>query len=760
MTYKHPATPTGWQVVNAADAAAARDAVKLPSIIYAADTIVTNGTDVSTDLGALISTAPSGSTIQLAAGTYYAPTMKVDLSNSVTLLGVPGKTVIRGVNPRTNDTSYYSDYIFKVMAGGITIRDVAFEATRTPIRINNFRGLTDITLDSCRFTGCTGVLVTSINTTDDNAQVALINAGATQLTQTFRNFSMRHCTVESCELGVRLHTWGGWRSIHIHDSTFYNVGHAAIYTGYSLLDSLSTIVGGASGFNKGYELSQNNQSAIHIHDNTFRNIRETAYDLGHPGDPPVRNAKSGANAILVMGRGAHIHDNYIDTVGITGSAHDSEGIYTKCKYASIHDNVLINAGGNEAAIMVKGGDFNASTVIASGSDGVALPQPVIYVESTEGFETGTTAGYKDTLRIQTSDGLKTVSYTSKTENSFLGCSGGSGTDALHPAVMATGNSVTMGSSGGSATDPVGSPTTVHHNTIVFTSDFVATVSASVDLKGVSTDCRRVHMSDNVVIGATGRSFACADGGTVERNVIYDAASSYVIGVYGTGSTVRDNRVYNFVGNSASSLSVISVIANASQNMRDVLIVGNQLRNQLTAGGALTAAQSKTRMVQIATQANSTLDDVEIRNNSARNLSIGIAATTVVGPINGLRDIDNTWTCDTGAAVTNSLAAVTSKSQRFLPGTGSADGFTLQTITGAATISTSTGHRIVLIGSGGAPTLGTAVGCGSRITLKNTTASGVTIATTSAQTIDGITGFVLPAGQAIDVVSNGTNWSVI
>ncbi len=715
------ASPFGEDLLTAADLAAGRGLLGLPNIIYASDTIAADGvTDVSTSLGALIAGAAAGSTIQLAAGTYYAPTMKRTLTNSVTLLGVPGKTKILGDGTRTGQ---HADYLLYVSSGSITLRDIDFEDTWTPVAIKELRDIGDILIDHCTFTGCSGVVIVS---RDDVNQAAQLAAGETY---SFRNFRMSHCQVTSCELGVRLNTMGGWNSVIVHDSVFNDVGHAAVYTGFSYKLPLTLAA------------QQPRQGAVTIHDNHFRNIRASSYDLG---------PKSGANAVLCMGQAVHIHDNYIEDVGVAGLTNDSEGIYTKARYTHIHNNVLVDAGGNEAAIMVKGTDFSATTFIAAESGGATLPQSTIYVESTEGFEQGITGGYKDRLVIVTSGGNRTVSYVGKTETSFTGVTGGTGT-------LTVGDEVRSESTANNTFDALGSPTRVHNNTIVFSD------GAQAGLKAVATDCRRVHITDNLVVGCTGRAFSCLDGGTIERNTVYDHHGNYVIGVYGSGCVVRENRVYNFDATSfpsASSYSVITVQPSTGQVMRDVQVIGNVLRNQLTSGGARTTAQTKTRLVVIASAATGSLDDCEIRDNRARNLSIGINVLAS-GTITNLRDIDNSWINEDGSSVTVNTSHATSRAARYLPTSGNVSGFTVSTVTGAATISTTLGDQIVLIDTGGLPTLGTAVGSRSRIVLKNRTAAGVVIGTTSSQTIESAASYTLPAGQAIEVVADSTgNWSII
>ena len=59
------------------------------------------------------------------------------------------------------------------------------------------------------------------------------------------------------------------------------------------------------------------------------------------------------------------------------------------------------------------------------------------------------------------------------------------------------------------------------------------------------------------------------------------------------------------------------------------------------------------------------------------------------------------------------------------------------------------------------TLPTAVGNGNRYTIKRSGSGNITIATTSSQTIDGTSTYTISVtNQAIDIISDGTNWAVI
>ncbi|MCG5431248.1 hypothetical protein LV457_02950 [Mycobacterium sp. MYCO198283] len=87
--------------------------------------------------------------------------------------------------------------------------------------------------------------------------------------------------------------------------------------------------------------------------------------------------------------------------------------------------------------------------------------------------------------------------------------------------------------------------------------------------------------------------------------------------------------------------------------------------------------------------------------------------------------------------------------------------TVATISTATTLAATAGTEyIYLLASGAVPTLPTAAGNTSKYTIKNTTAGQITLATTSSQTIDGATSYTLLAREAIEVVSDGSNWWII
>ncbi len=80
------------------------------------------------------------------------------------------------------------------------------------------------------------------------------------------------------------------------------------------------------------------------------------------------------------------------------------------------------------------------------------------------------------------------------------------------------------------------------------------------------------------------------------------------------------------------------------------------------------------------------------------------------------------------------------------------------VTAGATANT---DYIYLVSGTTTLTLPTAVGNTNQYTITNTGTNNVTVATTSAQTIDGSTTYILDAQYySIDVLSNGSNWYII
>lgn len=85
--------------------------------------------------------------------------------------------------------------------------------------------------------------------------------------------------------------------------------------------------------------------------------------------------------------------------------------------------------------------------------------------------------------------------------------------------------------------------------------------------------------------------------------------------------------------------------------------------------------------------------------------------------------------------------------------------TVQTITESVTLGAA-GDYVVFIGPSGYPRLPTAVGNTGRYAIKNIDSEGRAISTANSETIDGSTTLDLPAGSAVELVSDGTNWRTL
>ncbi len=71
-------------------------------------------------------------------------------------------------------------------------------------------------------------------------------------------------------------------------------------------------------------------------------------------------------------------------------------------------------------------DVGASTTIASGSNGLTLPQSTIHVASTSEWTSDFGLSGPGLIAVTTASGVETVAFTGLTSTSFTGCSGGAG----------------------------------------------------------------------------------------------------------------------------------------------------------------------------------------------------------------------------------------------------------------------------------------------------------------------------------------------
>lgn len=615
-------TTVGRAVFTASDAEAGRTALAAPpkdAVVYASDEgiVASVGTNVSAEFGALLNSAPAGATIQLQGGTYNVSTLRgLVYNNDVTIRGVPGKTKLVGDGSITV-ANYAADVMVRVDGGSIRFEHIAFENTGTVIGMKGLMELDDIEFNNCTFTGCTGV---AVEVYDPTGVTTRLGEGK-QIS--WRNFRMTNCKVYDCEMGVVLRTDGGYDSVIVANTVFNNVGWAGVW------------VGTEYGLAVDRTIFQRLQSCVTIHDNVFRNMRLSAYAAG------LYFVTVQVNAIVALGQVITIHDNLIENLDNSEVWDDCEAIYTKGRYFDIHDNILVDAGGSEAAIMVKGVAYDKSTTLTSSMNGLTLPRATIEVASTEGFLQPTS---QTAIMVMTSNGPQVVQFTGRTPTSFTGCTGGTGT-------MSTGGMV-RGEISLFAMTGVSQPGKIHHNTVVFTRTDVAQ-------NGITSTMPGLEISDNLIDGATNRAITVAvwaDNCVVKNNRVinHHGDNGFLIGA--SNVVAEGNIVEEMDGSfypAATSLRAFYVIATAA-SLTGIILRNNVFYNRLEVDGTRSTASEKARFVHIQGISPYAISDVRVLGNKARNINLSINVT-VDGPVSDLLALDNDWQNEDGSAITSAVA---------------------------------------------------------------------------------------------------------
>lgn len=636
-------TATGRALFTAVNAAAGRTAIEAADAareaslgLSYATTVAADGiTDVSTTLGALISGLASGSVLQLGPGDYYVPSLRAQAINGdITIRGVPGRTRILG-NGVLAPTLYGAsgaddDVMFKLSPGSaLHVSDVIFEDAGILFGLESLTNVAGIDIRQCKFVNCGGVSLMLNTSSSFLANMSDPDA------RDFGTLRFIDNDVTGCELGVYLPAMGGWDSVIAHGNVFNDVGMAAFWIGGE---------GAVSGSEaRDPSTYQPLQSAVHLYDNVIRKVRRTNYETSTDAEA--------VDAIAVWGQGVLIHNNYIEDVDLTTKWDDCEGIYVKARYFSIHDNTLIDAGGSEAAIIAKGGGWEASAILDASMNGLTLPQATLAVGSTAGFP-GTIAEGDRRALIQTSAGWQMITWTGKTDTTLTGVAGGTGT-------LATGGVIRGSAHLGGYLEGQSNPGAIRNNTIVFT-------KTDRSYNGINCAAPRIVVEGNYIRGCTGRAFGALTGyrgGAFVRNRIEDFHGGNAINAFADDWTYRDNVFINLDGSygSPTLIRVFWLDAAAGVTLSGVEVRGNRVFNALTEAGALSAASLKLRAVSYT--GSGTIARSTIAGNVGRNLFDGVVVSA--GPtVTGLADLDNDWRNDTGAAPNTTYGSATIAASRL------------------------------------------------------------------------------------------------
>lgn len=280
-------------------------------------------------------------------------------------------------------------------------------------------------------------------------------------------------------------------------------------------------------------------------------------------------------------------------------------------YTGTSANTFTGAAGGSGTLAVGSAvaQTNASTTIASGSNGQTLPQSTINVATTVGFpQTGT-------IRIQTngaSGGVQTITYTGTGATTFTGCTGGTG-------VLATGNYVN-------------SPP----------------IAGTTDILLLGTDFgNRIHHGDGYAPTNSGHIFSTTTGSIfdfwvnsvtqLQLSANSDPADSF-IATMGVGATVNSPKLYQIVQPNTGTNNGFNfkVAAQAGQQQTG----GNNNNNGgniVLASGAPGTGGSGTAGVN---------GSVDLNTGATLKMRIFPTTTTTVGNNNSIIYFENLFRVDT------------------------------------------------------------------------------------------------------------------
>lgn len=387
-----------------------------------------------------------------------------------------------------------------------------------------------------------------------------------------------------------------FRHIDIIGNTIDNIRERGIYVGSTTL------------------ALQDLRENINIERNNVGNIYNPYGDGSVAGDTDwnttAGEGKRAANGIQIMATNAVISHNYLYEIN-NWCKQDNEGIYTKCKYAIIEKNHLVNAGGSEAMIDIKGnGRVNSplATCSAQTSATVLNVTNAIY-----GLTLGASIDIFDSLDTLKVSSLKVVAL-----NLNLLTGTGTITVNLPTTTLATDYIAKTGRSKGYGVICVGN-TLVDNRPTDLTpvpggTDPFATTGIKINNQDVrveqnliegmtfnavyigGSDYRNIDIKNNKIrkirgwggisVGGIGVNFSVTGNQIVEINSeIPTANTPYAITVAGSVQNimVKDNQIDTVLtGQSTATPGGVVVAPATLQSVGNLTIAGNQISNTVRA----------------------------------------------------------------------------------------------------------------------------------------------------------------------------------
>jgi hypothetical protein len=172
--------------------------------------------------------------------------------------------------------------------------------------------------------------------------------------------------------------------------------------------------------------------------------------------------------------------------------------------------------------------LNGQTVIAAGSNNVALPTGTINVATTTGFPTS------GTILVTTTSGVQTVNYTGTNATQFTGCTGGVGVMNTNNPVVAsvalpTGTLLTTSTTGFTSTGQIFVFSTTGRQTITYTG------ITATSFTGCTGGTGSILGGSPIVAGVTTTIAAGSNGQTLPQATINVAATNTASTTIAVGS---------------------------------------------------------------------------------------------------------------------------------------------------------------------------------------------------------------------------------
>lgn len=343
------------------------------------------------------------------------------------------------------------------------------------------------------------------------------------------------------------------------------------------------------------------------------NVNITRNNVGNIYNPSTTTAEGqrAADGIQVMATNAVIAENYLYDID-NYAKQDCEGIYTKCKFAIIARNHLVNAGGGEAMIDIKG-NGRSQVVMANCTNqtnvtsltvtnliyGLTVGMYIDIMDSTTKNQDGT-----DVVKIAQRK-ILTMDYP----NGIVGISGAAittaSTDYIQKFARAKGYGVLC-----------------INNTLVDGREYGALIPETgedYNTTGIKINNDDVKVEGNLLEGFTYNAISV--GGSTYSNI--DIRGNKIrkirgiggigIGGLGTNFVIDNNQIYEVTGETTTGTAYG---INVGGSAKDVVISNNQIRS-ITQSGVTTSG------ISVKPSTLMSISNVTIKNNTVKTAGRGI-----------------------------------------------------------------------------------------------------------------------------------------